>query len=242
MPFYSQYSEDSLLFVIFPHQNGLCVEVGANDGITFSNTKYFEEIGWTCILVEPAPELCRKIRQSRTGHLFECAASSSVGELVLHIADGHDLFSSLEAQSTMADELGKLDAVIRSVTVKVRPLDDMLAEAGAQAVDFISIDVEGHEMSVLHGFTLSRWRPRVILIEDKSDLSVTAVEKHLNSNGYCRFYRSGGNDWYAAPGTISAGFMLAKLFSGRIGIRGLLKVWLPRPFMRRLLQAKRGLR
>jgi FkbM family methyltransferase len=241
MNWYSQYGEDALLAEIFDSTTGLCVEVGANDGIRYSNTKHFEEIGWQCILIEPTPHLCNKIRENRKCILFECAASSAEGEMTLHIAEGHDLFSSLESCSTMAEELGRHQATIKSVSVRVRPLDIMLTEAVVKSIDFVSIDVEGHEMAVLGGFDLNRWRPRVVLIEDKSDLHVTEVERHMTQHGYRRFYRSGGNDWYANPGRIGVYFMLRMLAAGRAELRGLLKVWLPRSLVRFVLLTRRSL-
>ena len=49
----------------------------------------------------------------------------------------------------------------------MRTLDDILEQAEApMPIDFVSIDVEGHEVEVLSGFDLARWRPRLILVED----------------------------------------------------------------------------
>jgi len=239
MKWYSQYGEDTLLAKIFDGKKGLCIEVGANDGIKYSNTKHFEEIGWQCILIEPTPSLCVKIRKNRTGKLFECAASSVEGEMMLHVAEGHDLFSSIESCSTMAKELSKHKANINSISVRVRPLDDILEEAFVKSIEFISIDVEGHEMEVLGGFNLNRWQPSILLIEDNSDLVVTEVERHMIKHGYRRFYRSGGNDWYGKSGRIGLDFMLRMLADGHVKPLGLLKVWVPRPLARLVLLTRR---
>ena len=59
------------------------------------------------------------------------------------------------------------------INVPVRTLDSILTEAGSPT-DLIScsIDVEGHEIEVLRGFDIARWRPRLILLEDHvADLS-----------------------------------------------------------------------
>jgi hypothetical protein len=44
-----------------------------------------------------------------------------------------------------------VDGPIRTVRVSVRRLDDVLGESGVSKVDFIKLDVEGAELSVLHG-------------------------------------------------------------------------------------------
>jgi hypothetical protein len=61
----------------------------------------------------------------------------------------------------------------------------------------VSIDVEGHELSVLKGLTLARWRPRVLVVEDNSYYADDCVPAHLAQAGYLRFARTGCNDWYA---------------------------------------------
>jgi len=61
----------------------------------------------------------------------------------------------------------KLSADIPSsnVTVPSRTLDSLL-EAHDTPIDFVALDLEGSEWDALQGFTLSRFRPRVIMIED----------------------------------------------------------------------------
>jgi hypothetical protein len=89
-----------------------------------------------------------------------------------------------------------------TVQVPIRTLDDMLTEAAAPApIDFLSIDIEGHEVEAFAGFDFARWRPRLILMEDH----VTSLAKHrlLVRFGYRLIRRTGLNGWYvpaaAAP-------------------------------------------
>lgn len=44
-----------------------------------------------------------------------------------------------------------VDEPVRAVRVAVRRLDDVLAELGVRKVDFLKLDVEGAELSVLYG-------------------------------------------------------------------------------------------
>src|SRR5438093_11350898 len=81
------------------------------------------------------------------------------------------------------------------IDVPVRTLDDILFEARApKGFDFLSIDVEGHELEVLSGFDLGRWRPRLILLEDH----VANLNKHrfLRNAGYRLIRRFEYNGWY----------------------------------------------
>jgi Methyltransferase FkbM domain len=55
----------------------------------------------------------------------------------------------------------------RVISVPVRTLDSISTEAGAPiGFDFLSIDVEGHEIEVLRGFDIARWKPHLNVLED----------------------------------------------------------------------------
>jgi hypothetical protein len=79
--------------------------------------------------------------------------------------------------------------------VPVRTLDSVLNEAGVPLrFDFLSIDVEGHEIEVLCGFDFARWQPRLILLEDHvADLS---RHRFLKTAGYRIIRRHENNGWY----------------------------------------------
>ena len=51
--YYAQFGEDKILNRIFNKKTGNCVEVGGFDGVTGSNTYFFEKLGWRCLIVEP---------------------------------------------------------------------------------------------------------------------------------------------------------------------------------------------
>ena len=72
--FYGQGGEDAYVFNRFfsldgaePIQrNGTYVELGALDGRTFSNTKFFEDtLGWGGLLIEPSPRNFARLNVSR---------------------------------------------------------------------------------------------------------------------------------------------------------------------------------
>ena len=235
--YYSQNGEDAALSRIFGDHVGVCVEVGANDGVTLSNTYYFEKLGWQCILVEPNPALCQKIRLQRGERtaLFACAASRSGGTATLNLdANSGDLYSTLEPLNDAAGTESSMQ-----VSVPTRTLDSILEEAGFHSIDFISIDVEGHELHALSGIDLLRWKPRIVLLEDNKDLSDNTVCQHMASAGYLRFYRTGSNDWYARPGEQRIMLALRLLTSRPASWRGFAKVSLPQWLLRPALHVHR---
>jgi FkbM family methyltransferase len=175
--------------------SGFFVEVGANDPHERSQTWHLEQAGWTGILIEPQPDLAEMLRQARKAKVFAVACSSpqnAGGVLPLHVAGP---LSSLD-RARMAPG-AQPEATIQ---VPIRTLDHILQEAGAPAgFDFLSLDVEGHELEVLQGLDLKRWRPRLILLEDH--VSNLAKHRFLTRAGYRLIRRFDNNGWYVPAAT-----------------------------------------
>jgi FkbM family methyltransferase len=176
-------------------ERGFFVEVGANEPQARSQTWHLEQAGWNGILIEPQPDLAEQLRQARTAKVFAVACSSpdNAGRTMpLHVAGP---LSSLDRGGMAAGASPE-----RIIDVPVRTLDDILTEAQAPSpIDFLSIDVEGHELNVLLGFDIARWQPRLILLEDH----VTDLAKHrfLTHAGYRLIRRFDNNGWYVSAGT-----------------------------------------
>jgi FkbM family methyltransferase len=182
--------EMRLVAAFFGKIAGYFVEVGANDPHERSQTWHLEQAGWSGVLIEPQPDLADELRARRKAKVFAVACSSpdNAGRtLPLHVAGP---LSSLNRQ-----RMAPGSAPAGVINVPVRTLDTVLEEAGAPAAfDFLSIDVEGHEIEVLRGFDIARWRPRLILLEDHvADLS---KHRYLKNAGYRIIRRFENNGWY----------------------------------------------
>ncbi len=206
---------------------GFFVDVGANDPRAASQTWKLEQGGWTGVLIEPQPNLADALRRERTGKVYAVACSNPANAgrtLTLYLAG---------LQSSVVP--GFYVAGVRrqgEIAVPVTTLDQVLEEAGApRPIDFVSIDVEGHCLEVLEGFTLARWQPRLLLIEDiVQDLS---LHRYLTRQGYRWFRRTGINSWYVPDNSPARAGPFGKL-------QFLRKYYLGRPF-RKLRDAKRRL-
>ena len=132
-------------------RSGFFVEVGANEPQRGSQTWPLEQIGWTGILVEPQPDLAAQLRQSRRARVVAAACSSPEN------AGGGDDALSFRAAFFAPARLAVASSIAHgTIEVPTRTLDDILTEAGAPApIDFVSIDVEGHEVEVLRGFDIA---------------------------------------------------------------------------------------
>ena len=198
MRYYSQHGEDRALWDFFRGQSGgVCVEVGGFDGETFSNTLTFEEQGWRAIIVEPMPHFALKIQARRPGAtLFACAAGAAPGEAELVIAHGVEALSTITAEAGHLARIRKMGGQMEEVQVQVRTLDAMLTEAGVAKIDFITIDVEGGELTVLAGFDLDRWQPRVVILENANGKRCGTLQDAMMRRGYHYLTSTGCNEWY----------------------------------------------
>ena len=171
-------------------RSGFFVEVGANRPQQESQTWHLEQLGWRGVLVEPQPDLAEELSRMRRARVFAVACSSPQNagrRMRLHVAGA---LSALDR-----DRMAPGAQPARLIEVPVRVLDDILLEARApEQFDFLSIDVEGHELEVLSGFDLARWRPRLLLIEDH----VGNLKRHryLKKSGYRLVRRFENNGWY----------------------------------------------
>lgn len=225
---FSQFGEDVLVWDYFNRKrNGFFVEVGANAPRILSQTWLLEKNGWSGILVEPQAKCCQALREQRPNATVvhaACCAPEQKGPLTLHVARGSDLSSLKKHVNDTGTEY------VGTETVEGLPLDDILAQAGHPAVDFISIDVEGAELDVLRGLDLRKHQPALVLIEDH--LHSLDVHFHLGRSGYKLVKRTGCNSWYTprqAPFPISLKERI-KLFR---------KVWLGTPLRAFQLKLKK---
>ncbi|MCH7627510.1 MAG: FkbM family methyltransferase [Proteobacteria bacterium] len=195
---YAQYGEDVALRDLFGHEyRGTCIEVGAFDGRSGSNSLAFEEAGWKTVLVEPNPVLADKIRRERpTAKLFQCAVGAVHGQVTLAIPAGAETLASVSANAEQVKRMERSGTSVRHMIVPQLRIDDLLEDAGVEQIDFITIDVEGYEMDALRGFDIARWKPRIIILEDNSSGTSHEIVTWMEQHGYVRFRWSGCNDWY----------------------------------------------
>ena len=81
----------------------------------------------------------------------------------------------------------------RGTSSKVTTLDALL-EGHTGGIDFVVLDLEGHELAALEGFDLERWRPSVLLVENND--ADGAVRSYVGERGYDHVLTFAHNDLY----------------------------------------------
>jgi FkbM family methyltransferase len=197
----SQHGEDLILWDFFERKlQGYFLDIGAHDGVALSNTFFFECLGWTGICVEANPATARCCAEARKASRVVHAAcdGGATGTITFSVAEGQPWAATRSFLETDDDNRQDLDRLGLSVVEMKVPYTSVNALLGADppAIDFVSLDVEGGELKVLHGFDLNRARPAVFVVEDNSGGRDRAVFDHLTSHGYRRVLRVGVNDFY----------------------------------------------
>lgn len=185
---------------------GVFVDVGAAGPELLSMSAMYRQLGWRVLLVEPNPLFCAA--QRAAGHeVLECACGDRDEDNVwFEMVDSHgslyegapvsfESFSSLKVkESYRALANGELE--IRRITVRLRRLDTLLAEHAPELdrLDVVSVDVEGWELEVLAGFSLERYRPRVLIVENVLDDD--GYRRLLDGRGYRLWRHVVPNDVY----------------------------------------------
>lgn len=165
---YSQEGEDIILSRLFEHQKkGFYVDIGAHHPRRFSNTRLLAEKGWRGINVDPLPGVMKLFRKDRPHDInLEVGISEAPGFLLYHMFNEPALNSFSAELSLERHSAPDAYRILRRTEVETRTLADVFEEhLGANEINVLTIDVEGHEMEVLNSNNWQRYRPEVILIE-----------------------------------------------------------------------------
>ena len=175
---YSQHNQDYLVYENFfkGTTNGFYCDVGGNHPLNINNTRYFEELGWSGCTFEPLPHMQKLWKEHRKATFFPYAASDQDGEVEFSMVDNasgwEDMLSYVKATNSPHYDYKTIDIV-----VKTRPLSDVFREENIHDIDYMSIDVEGHELNVLRGIDFG-----------EVNIKVLTVENNFGSTGGASFY------------------------------------------------------
>jgi len=151
-------------------KRGVFVEVVAYDGQFVSNTCFLADLGWRGVYVEPIPQFaaaCAKRHQRNPDvTVVNAAVGKAAGTTELHLAGvlstKNENFYSAYRNISWAKKL----LSHRKVTAPVVTLNDLLDEHKVpDGFELLVVDVEGGEPDVFAGFDLTRWKPKMLIIE-----------------------------------------------------------------------------
>lgn len=189
---YPQPWEWILENIVFDKPSTECffVDVGAHDGITYSNSGFMElDLGWSGICIEPHPDVFPKLQQNRNCKLINCCVSEINDEIEFLVLAGYtEMLSGILSKydpkhiERINNELSYYGGVSTVVNVQSRTLTSILDEHNITSVDYLSVDVEGSELSVLKSLDLNKCNVHIISVENAGYSN--NVREYLEKNGY----------------------------------------------------------
>jgi FkbM family methyltransferase len=199
---YAQNMEDVVLAKLFEGQKtGFYIDVGGGHAIADNVSYLFYERGWHGLVVEPQTHLGALYQQVRPRDiLISRLLGHEEGSLELFEADVfHGLSTASKSHAEAAKKAGIAGKFIKK---PVTTLAKIAADHAPRTIDFLKIDVEGHEAEVLSGNDWKRFRPRVILVEAVEPITNEDSSHRFESSILAENYRFAFNDnlnrWYVS--------------------------------------------
>jgi FkbM family methyltransferase len=197
--YYSQIGQDAWVHSVLGSKTGYFVELGACDGIQYSNTLFFERnLNWDGICIEPNDIFFKELVKNRS--------TNKSNELV-YSENGVDLEFSLcnEASGVIDENIGPFTKRAHIVTKKSVTLSSVLDTYNApKIIDYLSLDVEGQEYNILRTFPFDTYKFRCMTVEHNAphigDEQQMKIRSLLESNGY-RYVKGNDNvhNWNHGP-------------------------------------------
>jgi FkbM family methyltransferase len=188
-------------------KNAFVVQIGANDGICFDDTRGFLDMyKWPALLVEPIPEYFNQLKDNfkdRENYIFEqCAITDvdgpvemlTVSQNTINDNDLHPGYKGMSALYPLKNGFGTdyerdiyvKDNLAQNIEVSGLTLDTLLTKHNIESFDVLICDAEGHDWSIFKQLDFSKYRPKFIRLEymNLTDDEKQLVEEKLKTNNY----------------------------------------------------------
>ena len=171
-------SVDLLINYYFKNkQKGVYLDVGCQHPISNNNTYLLYKKGWSGINIDLDFKSIQLFNLARSSDININATVSS-GEFTKELFFYHDKSPINTIEKKIADYQSAKVTEVRSVETKT--LNDILTDNLINKVDYLNIDVEGHEIDVLNGFDINKFSPDIVSVEFL-DLAMKKLEFKNNN-------------------------------------------------------------
>jgi len=173
---YSQSNEQEIIINLFKgKRDGTFLDIGANDGVTLSNTfALANNYGWTGLLVEASPKAYERLLKNyelidRDIDFQNVAIGKEDG--VLEFWESGELLGKGDVglvSSGVLFELNRwktLDMKFEKLSVPMTSVETMLGRSRHKTFDLLSLDIEGMELDVLPQIDFKALKIQVAVIE-----------------------------------------------------------------------------
>jgi FkbM family methyltransferase len=164
---YAQNAEDVVLDRAFKGQpHGFYIDIGAWHPHIDSVTKHFYLSGWRGINIEPTDHYYKLLAEARPEDI-NLNVAVGLGDRKAQFLEYENSGSShlIETNERATADNTLLGHERRQIEVERVPLSEITGRHAPYQVDFLKIDVEGAERSVIESAEWRAFRPRVVVVE-----------------------------------------------------------------------------
>ena len=197
---------DKKMFKYLNYRDGYFIELGANDGFTYSNTLALEnKKGWRGVLIEPTPHLFWVVAIIEVKRkCLHCCACVPFNYKEKYVNIDYDNMMSVSTSLVNERQIFKKykqnenvshNALISQLQfgAVAKTLTEILELSDApKHIDFMSLDVENAELAVLSGLNFDKFVVKYILVETSD---IKGVKEFLQDFGYTVIDRFSNHDY-----------------------------------------------
>ena len=186
MKYYSQVGQDKFLHkkVFKDFRNGVFLDLGAFDGITLSNTYFFEkQLKWRGWCFEPIPKYFKILKSKRKAICLNYGISNKRGkEKFLLIKDAPMLSGICSSFSNIERKKLREQHKVKEIDIHIKPISTFLEKRRITEINYLSLDIEGREEDILKDINFQKTFIDVISVEDNNNLK--KVDNILKQNNF----------------------------------------------------------
>jgi FkbM family methyltransferase len=174
-----------------PEYKGFYVDIGAFHPLRFSNTQLFYEKGWQGLNIDATPGSMEEFKKVRKRDINIEASVSESGEDLEFFSFKEPALNSFDRELS-EERIDKGWELIEIKTVKTYKINDLLSKhiTENRKIDFINIDIEGLDLSILKDLDWGSYSPDFLLFE-ALDMVNSGIIDYKDSEEY-KFFESKG--------------------------------------------------
>lgn len=177
---FSQNKEDLIMERLLGRSAKSYIDIGSNHPVKFNNTYRFYLLGSSGVNIEPNLSLINSYKSSRPKDInlnIGVSKQESIKKFYQLDPDVDSTFSQKQAE----DKVKRGCILVDKYDVKLVTLKNIFEKYfKKKELDLISIDTEGYDLQILQSNDWSKYRPKIICVEDNS----LETQKYLTNNHY----------------------------------------------------------
>jgi len=195
---------DTIIQTFNGMKNGVFVDVGAYDGVTWSNSLALEKyLDWKGICIEPIPEVFESLTKTRSVKCVQSAITDYDGEVEFVHVEGYAEMLSGITQTMNTSHIERIESEIRNhggrkevLKLRAEKLQTVLDREEIDRIDYMSIDVECGELAVLKGINWDKTSIKLVSCEINQYTDGSAIFEFLKNLGYNHLGRVCGDEFF----------------------------------------------